>query len=83
METKIDYKEEPDLISAFNMPLGSIGRVIPSAEPLYLIHTIENGDSYIALWPNSNGIEVKQSDHTLSSWKVKLLPKGTKLTLTF
>lgn len=85
MEIQINAVEAPRLIKVSEMPVGSIGKVVgASMSDLYVIHTNENGDKYICLWPNSNppGLEVR-SEKIVESFEVELLPKGTTIELKF
>jgi hypothetical protein len=81
MNIHINAAEKLPVVKAANMPIGSIGKV---NNHLYIIHTNETGDDFIAVWPTSNppGIEHKIINQ-IDTWDVELLPRGSTLTLTF
>ena len=85
MKIEIIPTIQDEYIPAIDMPMNSVGAVSSVSQPkLYLIHTEGNGDDFIKVWDDSNAIEsVAASVVKGNRWKVKLLPEGTKVTLTF
>jgi hypothetical protein len=75
------------IIKAVEMPYNSIGIVIDDngKESQFGLHLIrsKNQDSFIKFWPNGVMETATFNAVAVPSWKVKMLPKGTKVILEF
>ena len=87
MKISISDGPKPQIIKVRDMPKGTIGKVTGSFE-CYVMHTNENGDYFIRLWPNAHSPSIQavpndDKTHYAFNWDVELLPNGTKITLEF